>query len=369
MRLSQAGEARARRLHAAAFVFAAHTDFIAGISEGRSRGETGVAGRLQLPVLRAGGVTAVCEHVAGDTPYFSTLAFRNIRPLQPTKFALQALDYWYSEVAETPDWLIVQRAEDFRRAEREGKIALVLGFEGAMPIDDDLGLLRMFHRLGIRSIGLTWNLRNLLGDGVSVGSGGGLTRFGRAAVAEMNRLGIVIDVSHMSDGGIRDTVEASADPIIASHSNARALCAHPRNLPDELARALTERGGVIGLHMLAQYLTGSPTAGLDDFLDHVDYLVRLVGLEHVGLGPDCMEQWPGDVYHELWAGTEMAALEFRYPPEFDSLAKCPNVTRGLVARGYDDDAIRGILGGNMLRVFETVLGRHDDPSDWRNEHG
>lgn len=360
MYLSEVDEVRARELHAEAFVFAAHVDFIAGISEGRTRGETGVASRLQLPVLMAGGVKAICEHVAGDTPYFSTFAFRNTRPLHPTKFALQALDYWSSEVAETSDWLIVRHAADFRRAEREGKVAVVLGFEGAMPIEDDLGLLRMFHRLGIRSIGLTWNVRNLLGDGVSVGSGGGLTRFGRAAVAEMNRLGIVVDVSHMSDEGTRDVIEVSAEPVVASHSNARALCAHPRNLTDELARALAERGGVIGLHMLAQFISGSTVASLDQFLNHVDHFVQLVGPQHVGLGPDCMEQWPGEVYRELWAGTEMAALTFAYPPEFDSLAKMQNVTRGLVARGYDDVAIRGILGGNLLRVFETVLGRGDD---------
>ncbi len=337
-------------------MFAAHTDFIAGVSEGRSRGERGVAGRRQLPLLRAGGVKAVCEHVAGDTPYFSTFAFRNIRPLQPTKFALQALDYWYSELAETPAFRLVLRADDFRRAEQNGQVAVVFGFEGAMPIDDDLGILRMFHRLGIRSIGLTWNGRNLLGDGVAAGGGGGLTRFGQAAVAEMNRLGIVIDVSHMADEGIRDTVEASVHPIMASHSNARALCPHPRNLPDALARAIAARGGVIGLHMLAQFVSGSTEATLDQFLDHIDHFARLVGPAHVGIGPDCMEQWPADVYRELWAGTEMATLQFCYPPEFDSLAKCLNVTRGLVARGYDDDAIRGIMGGNVLRVFETVLG-------------
>jgi membrane dipeptidase len=353
--LTAAEEERARKLHAEAYVFAAHTDFIAGISEARSRGERGVAGRLQLPLLRAGGVKAVCEHVAGDTPYFSTFAFRNIRPLQPTKFALQALDYWHAELVESPEWRLVHGAEDFGVAERAGQVAVVLGFEGAMPVDDDLGLLRMFHRLGVRSIGLTWNGRNLLGDGVAVGGGGGLTRFGRAAVAEMNRLGIVIDVSHMADEGARDAVEASAQPIIASHSNARARCPHPRNLPDDLARALAARGGVIGLHMLAQFVTGSTRATLDQFLDHIDHFAALVGPAHVGIGPDCMEQWPADVYRQLWAGTEMSALEFAYPPEFDSLAKCLNVTRGLVTRGYDDAAIRGIMGGNVRRVFETVL--------------
>ena len=353
--LTSAEEERARRLHAEAFVFAAHTDFIAGVSEGRTRGEKGVAGRRQLPLLRSGGVKAVCEHVAGDTPYFSTFAFRNVRPLQPTKFALQALDYWYSELAETPDWHLVLDGADFRRAELAGKVAIVFGFEGAMPVDDDLGILRMFHRLGIRSVGLTWNGRNLLGDGVAVGAGGGLTTFGRAAVTELNRLGIVIDVSHMNDEGIRDTVDVSQQPIIASHSNARALCAHPRNITDDLARAIADQGGVVGLHMLNQFIAGSTRATLDQFLDHIDHFVRLIGPEHVGLGPDCMEQWPGDVYRTLWAGTEMEALQFDYPPEFDSLAKMPNVTRGLVARGYDDAAIGGILGGNVLRVFERVL--------------
>jgi membrane dipeptidase len=360
--LSPSEEDRARRLHEEAYVFAAHTDFIAGVIEGRSRGERGVAGRRQLPLLRAGGVKAVCEHVAGDTPYFSTFAFRNIRPLHPIKFALQALDCWHAELDDTPDWRLVLEAEDFRRAEREGRVAVVFAFEGAMPIDDDLGLLRMFHRLGIRSIGLTWNGRNLLGDGVAVGAGGGLTTFGKAGVAEMNRLGIVIDVSHMADEGIGDTIEASAAPILASHSNARALCAHPRNLPDDLAVALARRGGVVGLHMLAQFVAGSTEATLDQFLDHVDHFAGLLGPAHVGIGPDCMEQWPADVYRALWEGTEMAALEFSYPSGFASLAEFPNLTRGLVARGYDDDAIRGILGGNVLRVFETVLGAGEKPT-------
>jgi membrane dipeptidase len=249
---------------------------------------------VQLPLLRAGGVKAVCEHVAGDTPYFSTFAFRNIRPLHPIKFALQALDCWHAELDETPDWRLVLDAEDFGAAEREGRVAIVFGFEGAMPIDDDLGLLRMFHRLGIRSIGLTWNGRNLLGDGVAVGSGGGLTRFGRAAVAEMNRLGIALDVSHMADEGIGDTIEASAQPIIASHSNSRALCPHPRNLPDDLAVALAQRGGVVGLHMLAQFVAGSTEATLDQFLDHIDHLAALIGPEAMrGVAAD------GDLHAEL----------------------------------------------------------------------
>jgi membrane dipeptidase len=355
MTLSAAEEDRARRLHAESYVFAAHTDFIAGVSEGRTRGERGVASKRQLPLLRAGGVKAVCEHVAGDTPYFATYAFRNIRPLAATKFALQALDCWHAELEESDAWRLVLEAGDFGRAARDGRVAVVFGFEGAMPIDDDLGLLRMFHRLGIRSIGLTWNGRNLLGDGVSVGSGGGLTAYGRAAIGEMNRLGIVIDVSHMSDEGIRDTIEASAAPIIASHSNARSVCDHPRNLTDELALGIARRGGVVGLHMMSRFLRPAGPATLDDLLDHVDHLVSLVGPEHVGLGPDCMEQWPLETYRELWAGTEASRLEFVYPPEFDSLAKCPNVTRGLVARGYDDATVRGIMGDNFLRVFETVL--------------
>jgi membrane dipeptidase len=191
---------------------------------------------------------------------------------------------------------------------------------------------------------------------VSVGAGGGLTAFGRAAVAELNRLRIVIDVSHMSDEGARDTIEASTAPIVASHSNARAICAHPRNLTDELARSLARRGGVIGIHALNMFTAGSNEATLDQLLDHVDHFARLLGPEHVGLGPDCMEQWPVDVYRTLWTGTEAQSLQFHYPAEFDSLAKMLNVTRGLIVRGHDDAAIRGILGDNMLRVFSQVLG-------------
>lgn len=347
----------AARLHADAIVIAAHTDICPDVAKRRAAGARRVMADRHLPGLVAGGVTAVCDHVAGDTPYLVEFPFRNTSAANRLKWALQAIEAMRREAEESPEELVIATTvEEIRSAKRDGKVAVVLAFEGAGPIEDALDLLGTFQRLGVRCIGLTHDFRNELADGVRTGSGGGLTEFGREAVGEMNRLGIVIDVSHLNDAGFWEVVEHSAAPIHASHSNSRALCSHPRNLTDDQLRAIAESGGVVGVHALKALVTDadrSPT--FDEFLGHLERMLELMGEDHVALGPDIMENYPADEYRLLWdPRLPTARLEYVYPPEFDSLARTPSITVALLDRGLGEGVVRKVLGENMLRLFAAT---------------
>lgn len=347
--LTPAQEARARALHASALVVAGHTDVIAAdVIDQRSQGRRSVIVARHLPTWQQGGVSAICDHVGGDGPYFDSFPARHVLPATRLAQALHGLDALHEEIAESDGRLVLAtRAEQLPAAKAAGQVAIVACLEGAMPIEEDLALLRTFHRLGVRCIGLTWNHRNALGDGIGAATASGLTSFGVAAVREMQRLGITVDVSHLNDAGTRHVLDIATRPVVASHANAYALCPHPRNLTDELIRGIAATGGLIGVHALQMLVTSSPPPTLDQLLDHIDYLVRLVGADHVALGPDLMEIWPIDLYLR----TSMRGMEYVYAPEFDTLGKLPNITRGLVQRGYGDAEIAKILGGNWLRVF------------------
>lgn len=357
MQVSEDTRDRADRLHADAIVIAAHTDICPDVAKRRAAGATRVMAERHLPGLKRGGVTAVCDHVAGDTPYLVEFPFRNTDAANKLKWAMQATEAMHREAEESPDALVIATTVDeIRAAKRDGRVAVILSFEGAGPIEDAVELLGTFWRLGLRCIGLTHDFRNHLADGVRTGSAGGLTDLGREAVREMCRLGIVIDVSHLNDAGFWDVVDESAAPIHASHSNCRALCAHPRNLTDDQMRAIAQSGGVVGVHALQALVTdaGRPPT-LDEFLAHIDRMVEIMGEDHVALGPDIMEHYPADEYRLLWdPRLPTAKLDYVYPPEFDSLASTPNVTAALLERGFGEGVVRKILGENMLRLFEAT---------------
>ena len=173
---------------------------------------------------------------------------------------------------------------DIDRAIAAGKIAAFLSIEGGEALAGSLGVLRMLYKVGVRSLTLTWNGRNELGDGVGA-SGKGLTAFGRAVVREMNDLGMLVDVSHLSERGFWDAMKVSTQPLIASHANCRALCDHPRNLTDAQIRAVAGQGGVIGVTFVPDFL-GGETPSVDNVLDHIDHMIAVGGEDCVGLGSD-----------------------------------------------------------------------------------
>lgn len=347
----------AARLHANAVVVAAHTDICPDVAKRRAAGARGVMVDRHLPGLIAGGVTAVCDHVAGDTPYLIEFPFRNTDATNKLKWAIQAIEAMHREAEEAPEALVVATTVDeIRAAKRDGRVAVILSFEGAGPVEDTVELLGAFWRLGVRCIGLTHDFRNHLADGVRTGTDGGLTDLGREAVREMNRLGIVVDVSHLNDAGFWDVVEHSDAPIHASHSNSRVLCSHPRNLTDDQLRAVAASGGVVGVHALKALVTDDdrpPT--FDEFLAHLERMIELMGEDHVAIGPDIMENYPADEYRLLWdPRLPTARLDYVYPPEFDSLARTPSITAGMLSRGFGHDVVRKVLGENMLRLFDAT---------------
>ncbi|MCL6479450.1 MAG: membrane dipeptidase, partial [Peptococcaceae bacterium] len=227
-------------IHFSSPVVDAHCDTLTALKKQQRRlGEKSGAGHLDLPRLLLGGV---------NLQFFAAFVGNEHRD-NPLARALEIFDIFFEEMAVNSDRIEpAYTYSDVNRIINGGKIAALLTVEGGQALAGRLEVLRMFFRLGVRGITLTWNSRNELGDGVGeAGSGGGLTRFGVEVVREMNRLGMVIDVSHLSERGFWDVMRESAKPVIASHSNCRALCDHPRNLDDAQIKALAAGGGVVGL--------------------------------------------------------------------------------------------------------------------------
>lgn len=235
-----------------------------------------------------------------------------------------------------------------------------------VSVEDELRYVRIFFQLGIRMMHVTYNRRNRLGDGCAETANGGLSDFGRAAIAEMNRVGVIVDVAH---SGWRTSLEAarlSAKPMVASHTTCGGVYPHIRSKPDEVIRAIAETGGYVGICSIPRFLRG--TGDIAALLDHVDYAVKKFGAEHVAIGTDVAyrSQYSAEENRKVPETrprrTRFAALwpedDFRETPQMvSSLAwtNWPLFTVGLVARGYRDDDIRKIVGGNVLRVARAAL--------------
>ncbi len=341
--LTRDQEEHALELHRRAIVVDFHCDvvlatlpdsaFLIGGGVKRTLAERSTEGHVDIPRLLEGGVDCqVFSHFV--EPIYNPIATRRM---------LQVMGYSLSEIEKNSDKLeVVTKAEEIYRNHGK-KISVIIGFEGGEAIDQDLRLLRMFYRLGLRRLTLCWNNRNAIADGVRwQRSKGGLTEFGASVVEECNKLGILVDVSHLTDPGFWDVLEVSKDPVIASHSNCRALCPSMRNLTDEMIKALAEKGGVIGVNYAQFFLIGreelkkGKVATVETVVDHIDHIVEVTGsTDHVGLGSDF------DGVPRVAEGLE-------------DVSKLPNLTKSLVARGYSDQEIEKILGGNFLCVIKTV---------------
>lgn len=313
------------------FIVDAHCDTALRLAAGESLTPSGQpSGHVDLPRLRAGGVGLQVFALWVDADRNKSGRLRRcIELLDAVKREVQRL---------SEDMQLILSPRDLDAAAAAGKVGVLLSVEDGAALEGSLAALRALYDLGVRALGLTWNGRNELADGVGVanGAGQGLTPFGREVVREMNRLGMVVDVSHLSEAGFWDVLEISAAPVIASHSNAKALCGHRRNLTDEQIKALAARGGVIGINFFPAFLSDSGQASLDDIVRHIDYIVSLVGPAHVGFGSDF------DGISSTPAGVE-------------DVSRMGAVVDALLARGYSDDDVRGIAGNNFLRVFRQVL--------------
>lgn len=285
-------------------------------------------------------------------------------PLQALKYLRHWLELFDKHANKV---LLATKGEDIERAKKEGKFSVILGSQNAEIIGDDLDLLTIYQKLGVRIIQLTYDRQNLLGEGSGERTDGGLTHFGLEVIEEMNRLRILIDVSHCRDQVTLDAIKYSKVPVVASHANARAVVAIPRNKSDEQIKALADKGGVIGLcawSPVAEVRRNSRPS-IEDLLTIGDYVVNLVGVDHLGIGLDLMpfaqerpfEEWaqkhpsfrPKGGWYERNVLTNERGI--------DDVTKLVEIAGGLVARGYSDLDIQKILGLNFLRVFKEV---------WRN---
>ncbi len=324
-----------------------HNDLPLALLHRRFEGVTGSLRDEWLPLLRAGNADVVVCAIYIDSIFLPEGALRR---------AVQLVDALLEEIALCPDdFELALTADDIERITGEGRIAALLMFEGAEPFGMDLAGLRLFHRLGMRICSFAWMRRTAYGDGAwENDSRGGLTRLGHDAVAELNRLGIVTDVSHCSDQTTWDVLAASTKPVIASHSNARAVAESPRNLTDDMIKAIAASGGLVGMVAFSGYVSPSaPT--LSRWVDHFDHVANLVGVDCLGLGFDFFTEISamnifGDVPAWRPPGVTIS-LDFT---EMATYREVPALTEELLRRGYTDDDLRKIYGGNFRRVLRAV---------------
>lgn len=263
------------------------------------------------------------------------------------------------------DWLIkARKAEDIRAAKRSGRKAGIVTAQETDGLGRNLGLLETLHQFGLRVLQLTYNNQNLVGSGCAEAANGGLSNYGIRFVERLNQLGIVVDTGHCGKQTTLDACRVSSAPVIASHTGVERLYPHMRCKSDEEILAVTKTGGVVGIFAMPWFVHGDPAnTTLDHVLDHVDYVVRLAGVEHVGIGTD----WPmSDVEWSLIYFKEHIAPRLGFAKGdgpstetvkgLETYGRFGNFTRGLVARGYCDADIAKIMGGNWLRVFEQVWG-------------
>jgi membrane dipeptidase len=270
-------------------------------------------------------------------------------------------------VASHPnELLLVRGVDDIRRAKAEGKVAIIFGPQNARQCEEGIWCFRVMHELGVRILQLTYNERNLYGDGVAEPANAGLSVVGRQAIEEMNRLGIVIDLSHCGDRTTLESIEASSDPVLITHANARALHPSPRNKTDEHIKAVAARGGLIGITTWSPMLAFDHWPTLDDFVRQMDYVANLVGIEHVSIGTDHNEsadrdEWTwnsskkGGRYPSVTAKMgDWYVYETRCAKGGSSILDFPDITRAIATLGLSSSELEGVLGGNLMRVFERV---------------
>ena len=354
------------RIHKSMLIIDTHNDVTSRTVDGFDLGKPSPTGHTDLERLRQGNVGAqfFAAYVGASYVNGNRSAHRT----------LEMIDTIRHDIVERypNDFVLALTAADIERAHRDGKIAALIGIEGGHAIEDSLRLLRDYYALGVRYMTLTHGNTNHWADSsgdmekTNIEHHNGLTDFGKDVVREMNRLGMMVDISHVADKTFWDALEVSSAPVFASHSSCRALSNAPRNMTDDMIRALARKGGVVDINfscgflsqpaadaekdimpkMLAarnendpalmdEYRRSVPPATLEDVVAHIDHVVKIAGVDAVGLGSD-------------FDGIICA------PKGLDDVSKFPNLTRALLEKGYSESDIRKIYGGNVLRVMRAV---------------
>lgn len=251
---------------------------------------------------------------------------------------------------------IAKSVADIRAAKRAGETAIVLHFQGADPIEDELDFLNVFHAAGLRVMQLTYNSRNRLGDGCFEPTDAGLSKFGRKVIKRMEDLAMAVDLSHAGARTALEATEAATRPVVVTHANARALLDTPRNISDDLIRAVAASGGAIGVCAAPFFLSRDKQATLDMLIDHIAYIAELVGIQHVGVGFDFAEEDADDYVYFGYDERYIPMPPWTFPIGIASHAEAGNVALALKSRGFSKEDITGVLGENFLAVFKRIWG-------------
>jgi len=296
---------------------------------------------------------------SGVTAIHTSLSNRN--------FAVATADLktWQARFDRWPDRLLkITRAQDVADAKSTKRVGVLLGFQNATIVESNVRNLDALHAAGARCIQLTYNSRNLLGDGCTERTNAGLSDFGIAVVSRMNELGIIVDLSHCGEATSRDGIEFSKKPPAFTHTMCKAIYDHVRAKPDDLLKALANKGGVTGIATLGYFIGPDATASLDDYLRHVDHAVKVAGIDHVGLASDYSIRGIEAIHtRESWYVPRLTSFKpsyrVRWPPwikDLDPPERFRNITHGLAKRRYTSAQIEKLLGGNWLRYFNEVIG-------------
>lgn len=342
-------DAQVRKVHRGAILIDGHNDVTSATLRGLDLAHRRTEGHTDIPRMKEGGMSAQFFAAYVSTDYIG----RNASAHR----ALQMIDTIRHDIAgnHPGDFSLALRAAEIPKARKPGKIAALIGVEGGHAIEEDVRLLRSFYDLGARYMTLT-HTSNLSWAGSSGDKGDlGLSGFGKQVIAEMNRLGMMIDIAHVSDRTFWDVIEASKAPVFSSHSSCRALSNIPRNMTDEMIQAVARKGGLVMINFGCEFLSqasadSSPwsnpnlpqdqpakivRATLGDVVAHIDHVRRIAGIGAIGLGSD-------------FDGVSCT------PEGLDDVSKWPNLTRALLEKGYSASEIRKIYGGNLLRFMKSV---------------
>jgi membrane dipeptidase len=343
----------AAELHARVPVVELHGDVPLNTWPRRRAGERAPLADDWLGRWRAAGIRVEALTVGGDMPVSMD---GNGRPdLRCRELVRDAVE----EASACDALAVVRTRRDLDESLAAGRVALLLHLEGCRPLRGSVAGLHALFEQGIRSAQLTWNLGNELADGIGVQDPRGLTPAGRDVVRELHRLGLLVDVSHLARPGFDDVLALAEGPVVASHANAAALAPHPRNLADDQIRALAATGGVVGLCFFPPFV-GTP-ATVPRLVDHAEHVAALVGVEHLALGPDYVEMalpamladMRGDPVYETRG--ERAPRWATFPEGLRRVETLPTLTTAFLDRGWSEDDVAAVLGGNALRVLRRVL--------------
>ncbi|NLV87835.1 MAG: membrane dipeptidase [Tissierellia bacterium] len=318
-----------------------HGDIWTDVTVKRSLGEKDIIKRYHLDRFKKGGMVGGTFVVWIDPPHDE----------RPRERFEESIKHMSAEIWENQDILkIIYNTEDFYKAVEEEKLAVLLGIEGLPFLGEDVEGLYTLYQMGFRQISLTWNEQNAFATGARGDINRGLTKLGKDAVKIIEDLGIILDVSHANDKTFWDIYDVATKPIIASHSNARALCDVPRNITDDQIKAIGQSKGLVGINAFNEFIhVDRDKRDVDYLINHIEHIVELIGIDHVAFGFDFFEY--------LEADTSSTFIEdpYRGTPGIEDISKAPNLIKKLSERGFSKEDIEKISYKNFLNLMDRVL--------------